>query len=152
MSRLRHDHAAIIDRGNQWNETGHRPQRSVETQLGEESETIDAFLRDDFLHHQETDGNRQIETGAAPLHRRAHRQVDGDAAVGPWKRARQQCCPHSIAGFATRLVGLTNDGEPRKARANVHFNVDRLTVNAEQRCGPREGKCHARNVWTTNPG
>ena len=134
LGRLGYHHLSIVERSHQRHETRHRAKRAIQPEFGQEPHLVDRPLCDHLLDDEQPNGNGKIETGTSTLHRRAHRQIDGDPPIRPGQIARQERGTNSITRFATRLVWLTDDGEAGQTHPDVHFDFHGLAMDAEQAC------------------
>ena len=134
------DRIDLAEHGDHRRHAGNPAQRAVESELADEAEPVDELGRQLLVGHQHPDGDRQVETGA-DLAQARRRQVDRDAAVGPFPPGAHHRRPHPVAGLAACRIGLADDAETGQALADVHLDPDRDAGGPEE-AGGRDGCEH----------
>ena len=113
--------------------------RAVEAELAEEPDTVDRAGPQLAGRHQQGDGDRQVETGAALADAR-RRQVDRHPLERPVEPARQDGGPDPVPGLPAGGIGQADDGEAGQPVGDVDLDGDRAALDAEQRGGPNGGE------------
>ena len=105
-----HNDGVGIDDIDQRKNTGYRPKRAVETQLGERPHALDHVRLQLPRRDKNRQSDGQVQAGTARWNA-GRRKVDGDSGQRPLGLAAEQGCPDPVAGLATRCVGPSNNAE-----------------------------------------
>ena len=89
--------------------------------------------------HQHAKRDRQVESGAV-FPDVGGGEVDGDAAEGKGEAGVGQGGPDPLPALAYGAVRQPDGGEGRQAAADVHLDVYRIGVDAEDGGGSDSGK------------
>jgi hypothetical protein len=137
-----HDQHRGVDGGSHAHHPGHTTDASIESEFADQAETLDGLDGNFPGGGKHTDGDGEVEAGAALLEA-GRREVDGDALLRPPDPGRHDGGAHPVARLAAGGVGQPHDREARQSMGNVDFDPHGQAVDPEQGRG-RNGSKHNR--------
>jgi hypothetical protein len=105
----------------QHDRAGYPTEGAVETQLADECHPCDRAGIQLPGCHQQSDGNREVETRASLAHARWS-QIDCHPTERPGKPTREESGPNPVSRLTNRGIGKTDHREAGKSVGHVNFD------------------------------